>query len=474
MRARLFAFVLLIVGAALMAQTRRSAFGDDKGASTGRGKARYEKLDAGASASGGGAQPPSAGYQFEFAPYDGGGMGPGACDCSNVASAAGAAVTFTRAGNTTCLKHSWNQNIAAGDLVTCGANKPAIMPGGANGAGPNGILIERSGTSRVLRSEEIGNAVWIPTGVISAAPTVTTDFDVAPDGTTSAERVQFADCSTAASSSYLTQPITITTGVTSQSVFLRSVDGGVQYVSLCTYDSTALAGTCTKFAVDAGWSRPMRDTVTISNATAAWEIGCNNTPLVYTGASSTGAADLMVWGAHFETPPTNFGWNTSYIKTTGASQGRASTQASVSVTIPADGGQWYRSITEVKEAATLGAGPVLMNWYVDGTHQDTAYFPSGTFDIYWANGGASTYNTGLAPVFNASNSHAWFYDGSSKMYGCLNGSCVSHTFGALTAQTGTATLRIGSDFDYTLPADGVVKLVCFDNRGDAGLGSVCP
>src|SRR4029077_1644502 len=127
---------------------------------------------------------------FEFAPASGVGMGT-ACACTTPTGSKGETLTFARSSSATCLKTVGTapQTIANGDMVTCTTNQPRVMPG-ADGTNILGLLVEDARTNSALRSQQIENAAWTAANAVVAAPTITANAAVAPDGTTTAERVQ--------------------------------------------------------------------------------------------------------------------------------------------------------------------------------------------------------------------------------------------------------------------------------------------
>src|SRR5688500_13085954 len=107
-----------------------------------------------------------------------GGPSPGQECAGALTGTRGEALTFSRAGSGMCTKGD-------GTMVLLGNNVPRVQPGG--------LLMEAARTNLMVRSQEFDNAVWTKNATgAGVAPVVTANYAVAPDGTTSAERVQFS------------------------------------------------------------------------------------------------------------------------------------------------------------------------------------------------------------------------------------------------------------------------------------------
>jgi hypothetical protein len=296
---------------------------------------------------------------FEFAPASGAGMGA-ACACTTPTGAKGEALTFTRAGDATCSKQGLaTTGIANGDLVACTANQPRVESSG----GVLGLRVEGARTNETLRSQQIENAVWATTVAGVAAPTITADFAVAPDGTTTADRVQIPACPNAG---YDASGVNQTSGAiaspSSSSVYLKA-NSGTPSVSVCMYGITTGTRTCTQFALNTStWTRAVVPNVTNTGG-MNMEIACENRTGSYSGATNTGAADILVWGAQSEAGA----YATSYIPTVAASATRNAEAASLTMASSvgpsfclAASGQWPSSSVGAVALAQLGtAAPDL-------------------------------------------------------------------------------------------------------------------
>lgn len=262
---------------------------------------------------------------FEFAPPNGRGMGT-ACACTTPTGAKGETMTFTRTGDATCSKQGLaTTGIANGDLVVCTANQPRVESSG----GVLGLRVEGARTNETLRSSAIENVVWATTAAGIAAPTITADFAVAPDGTTTADRMQIPACPAVGNASGINQTSATIASPSSSSVYLKA-NAGTPSVSICMYGLASGTRACTQFALNTStWTRAVVPNVTNTGG-MNMEIACENRTGSYTGATDTGAADILVWGAQSEAGA----YATSYIPTVAAAVTRNVEDTSFSRSVP--------------------------------------------------------------------------------------------------------------------------------------------
>lgn len=166
-------------------------------------------------------------------------------------------------------------------------------------------LLEPARTNLLLRSEEFDNAAWVKTGTgTGVAPVVTANAGVAPDGTITADRVQFNAGVTAGNRSIIRQLVSATPGAVRHSFYVKSFDGSTQYIN--GHDG----GTDQEFTVGSEWVR-----IDFNSATATIFSGLE----VKSGTTTNNTADLLVWGAQLEIGS----YATSYIKTEASTVTRA-------------------------------------------------------------------------------------------------------------------------------------------------------
>jgi hypothetical protein len=406
--------------------------------------------------------------EFEFAPASGAGMGL-ACAGTTPTMPDGGTVTFpARAGNRTCMKGGEFSNIANGDLVILGANKYAIQPGG-DGTGPLGVSVWTSGKNWTPGSEAISGADWAVIGS-SSAPTITANHAVAPDGTTTAERVQ-APATGAGAFSFVFANAGCSVVVTTKSLscFFRgtSTSGTIDFAwgggtggwdhNGCSYVSTS-------------WARCR---LPLANAASASLFSFGN--MTAQAGLDRAAADFLVWGCQCEDAATVSPYMPTAI-------GGTATRAAESAP--------FASFTAAGGALSIQATPVAPYSFADDANVASAV--SLSFDVD---------NEVVVPTtgakvrcdFNIAGSHTYAmatknlldpapqsaascsYAGSSRT-ACLATECRS-TSGALALPTGAATIWLGGLQDGGV-SNMTVKNVCVDNSGTlcmvSGTGVTCP
>lgn len=263
--------------------------------------------------------------------------------------AKGEALTFTRTGTAMATKTATGglatTGIANGDLVLMPANQPRVE---YDSNGTLGLLVESARTNQALRSQEFNNASWAKFNVTVAVPTVTADYAVAPDGTTTAERVEIPAVTTA-QSSFIYQGGPASTAVASVwTVYVKgngtsgTVDvchqGGGSYVCTdCTYVSTSWTR-CTKATAS-----PTGTQVTIGNMGSS-----NSVP------TARSAQDILVWGGQGEYGA-GVTYATSYIPTTTGTATRNAETADFDLGASAPGGNsMSMAVTLTGKQATYG------------------------------------------------------------------------------------------------------------------------
>lgn len=386
---------------------------------------------------------------FEFAPSSGTGM-TAACACTTPTGAKGETLTFTRASSATCLKGATTTGIANGDMTTCTNDQPRVMPGDT-GTGANGLLVEGARTNSILRSQELDNAAWTAVGS-ATAPTVTANAAVAPDGTTTAERVQVAACPGGGSFSVVQQNYTGTAAAWAGTMFFKG-NGTSGNIALYYFDSTATAGTWVSCPfVSTGWSRCEVDR-TFANITHRLGFGCNNDTGVFPGSSNTGAVDVFAWGADSEAGALA----SSYIATTAAAVTRA-TEDTPYVTISAVSATTYSmaaTISTPKTAATTWA--VLTAAEGGAAPYRSVYNNAVSLLSESLNGTAVTSSKAGAGGLSVARVASY---ADTNQRGFLDG--VAFTSEPVGARTVAPTrVYLGGSFAAGYTLDAVIKRVCY-------------
>lgn len=138
---------------------------------------------------------------------------------------------------------------------------------------------------------------WAALNSVCTAITTTANYGVAPDGTTTAERLQIPACTAATSYNLLRNNFSVLAGMTC-AVWAKAVSGTPTF-----YLSGGATGSSPRAACSPTTSAWTQCTLDFSTTDSSFDFG-NNT---YLGVGIASAADVLVWGAWcgFGTPPTS-------------------------------------------------------------------------------------------------------------------------------------------------------------------------
>ncbi len=372
-----------------------------------------------------------------------------ACAGTAVTLVDGTSTTFTRASNGTCMKGGTLTGIANGDVVILSSNKPRVMYGGA-GTGVLGVLKEPASVNVVHYSEAFDNVYWAQYGGGAAAPSVTADAAVAPDGATTADRVQIA-ATTTGQYSIVYASAACAQGTASVSCFVRGVSGsGTTDIGVVVDAATYATAPCA--FVSTSWTRCTSENNTV--VTDGSLFFGNST--FENGGTARNASDVYLWGCQCEAQTRT----TSYIPTTSASASRAVEHLAASVTWPLSAtASMSAQVVTPSHIDTLDTAFMLSvnasNYFLDYTGSGPN---KADIDIATSVTSQSTVASWAASSLN------WVglkYDGT-KQYSCLNGTCASANQ-TLVLPSGSMTLSIGEDLSGggDQPA-AVIKNLCLD------------
>ena len=148
-------------------------------------------------------------------------------------------------------------------------------------------------------TEQFDDAAWDKTSQGSGAvPTITQNAGTAPDGTTTAERVQFSRTGTTVTDRSRLEQINIPAVASTNytfSIWLKSFGGANQTVTLLPNFGDGIP---TAVTVTSEWQRFTLTANTLAGVTATVVVG-----LGYV-ANAVTAADILIWGAQLETGST--------------------------------------------------------------------------------------------------------------------------------------------------------------------------
>jgi len=271
--------------------------------------------------------------------------------------------TFTRASD----KTYFDQN---GVLQTAGPNVPVFDYDPVTKKFRLSVNEQR--TNLLRYSEDFGSVVWAKAvGGTASAPVVTVNAGVAPDGTTTADRIQFAlnGGTSSGDRSDVTQNVTVPSlTTTSRLVYIKSNTS--QSYDL-VFGSNAPTSTTTKITVTPEWQR--FDLNHTANATSSnIYFGLRNAGGV-TGVSDS--ADVLVWGAQLEVGS----FPTPYIKTEATT---ATRNADVAVILGVDSSEWWDSNAgsfEVTARAKVGNTVLKVGAFEIISDSDTMKTYSGSY-----------------------------------------------------------------------------------------------
>lgn len=405
---------------------------------------------------------PPAALPFQFAVTGGAGM-RSECECVDVSGAQREVATFARTSTGTCVKVS-------GALVTCPAGAPRVQTVG----GLLGILIEIGSTNTALRSEELDDSTWAKTGVVVAAPVVTADQAVAPDGTTTADQIDIAATTINTNASILTQDFTADTGRWTATEWMKTSTGTATiYFGFWDGASSYKTQTC---SLTTTWARCKLSYQVLTAAT--WKVFAG-VDLRDAGQSAQVAKTVYAWGAQVEGNGANVNGSTSYIRTAGTTVtragesvsfanplsvllGSAPTQFCIRTTMIPNDSIWTTGQARYLVYSSSATGSTTKNtWYsrvmVTQGMESLVYNPATQPAGLWRNASESSGVHTFITTYNGT-----MQDGGIK----VDGSSIGTSFGGAgtgIVETQPANIWIGSDGTTSNRSNGTLANVVIDN-----------
>lgn len=289
-----------------------------------------------------------------------------------------------------------------------------------------GLLIEESRTNLCLRSEEFNNAIW--QGAVQT-PTISTDFAVSPNGTQTAERLQWTVVNGRLQQIFSPSVLTNYTF----SVWLKSNTGSNQIVELFLYFGSGGTNYGETKTVTPNWQR---FTVTASSTVVA-------AGAIFQIRSAQSTTDILAWGAQLETGS----FHTSYIPTTTTALTRSADVCSIT------GGDftgfWNQSAGTLVQV--FEASPNTNTTYVSASNGNIAansvHIDNDTGlmrSVYYSGSSiVATLNLGAVGTVGSVNKVATAYSVNDFAASRNGGSAVTDTSGALPI--GLSQMNIGTD-----------------------------
>lgn len=234
-------------------------------------------------------------------------------------------VTFTRTTNATNPATYINSN----GLITAATNNQPRFDYTLNTGGAcKGLLIEESRANLLSYSEQFDDAYWEKTTLGTAsAPVVTQNAGVAPDGTTTAEQIDFSCGNTVSDRSILRKVFTISnTTAYAGTVYIKAATAGD--VGKTVRFRTENVGPVVTVTLTSAWQR-VASNGTSTSTTCSWYVETR-------GTLTSQTASVLLWGAQFEAGA----FETSYIPTTSAALTRNADVATMTGTNFSD---WYNA-----------------------------------------------------------------------------------------------------------------------------------
>ena len=299
-----------------------------------------------------------------------------------------------------------------------------------------GVLAESEARTNLFTySSEFDNAAW----EIGASTTLTADYATAPDGTTTAYRLELP----ATSGTFFRGTVSIVSGQTYTLSFWVKATSGTSNFAIFDFGGGS-ENSSGQLTATSEWQR-FTQTFT-ATVTGGVFIGINNNPDTY-------ASDILVWGAQLEAAPTP----SSYIPTAGSTV----TRAAETFTIPAANLPYNSLAMSIQMNGRLSyadegsAGQVTYAQWEDDTNNritlslDTDSTATGEVNFTQVEGGtvdtvassATEYAPGILVPFNIASRH-----GATFINGAVDGV-------ALTANTTPTNLPDLSATDLDLAYD---------------------
>ena len=295
-----------------------------------------------------------------------------------------------------------------------------------------GLLLEESRTNIALYSQEFNNVYWSKTGGGNPGTSVTANQAVAPDGTTTADYIDYTTAIANSQNIERSYDATPAGKTYTASVWIKGTSG--QTINL-TLDGYGANGSAEQFTLNGNWQRfSITRTYPAGSPAAMFRFGTRN--LNHPSAGT--ATQIYAWGAQIE----EASFSTSYIPTTSSTVTRSADDASITGT---NFSSWFNtsSSTIFTEYKTNRSGWYVPLWSLNDNGNSNALWLQGYHNNQWnpyltglGNGSFST--TGGGPFSGHNKVAVSLETGSFQMVenGTINTSVASSNItGPFTAVT---------------------------------------
>jgi hypothetical protein len=288
-------------------------------------------------------------------------------------------------------------------------------------------------------------------------------FGVAPDGTTSADRVQIPGCSTGGSYSLVLQDYTGSVATWATSMFIKGTSGSGN-ILLISLDATLVSGLFVSCAYNSstwtwcgGPGAPL--TKAFANAASRVYLGCDNNSGAVVGTTDTGVADVLVWNVQAEAGA----FPTNPIATTSATVTRAIDANAINgASFPAAPFSVSAYMT-TEFPSGLGLNGAVLEGQVGSASGAGFFYIAGFLRLQTLNAGSQ--NISSTPTVVAGNTYrvgGVNSGGNSSLY--FGGALVAGpTAKNNTAAPWSGTTGIGYAPAAPFPANGIISRVCLDS-----------
>ena len=324
-----------------------------------------------------------------------------------------------------------------------------------------GLDIWNATTNVALRSEELTTANWTALGGGGpAAPTVTANLGLAPDGSLTAEKVDYPAVGGSGQYTLVFTTYNPSAGTYTWSFFIKGVSGsgtmtfwsnsaenGLKHTGTCPYTSTA-------------WTVCSATSTLLASTNTSWSVGLDTSPANPVAAASA-AQSVYLWGMQISAG----GARRPYVRTRGTTATSAidvytlpgvTLSATPSYAADVVMKEWRNSCNQyVLQFHNVGTTNTRLESYIESTTQKLR--------CNWWNGTSSTsvLSTGVVPVGTKARTLCK-YSGST-FSSCVDGVCNTSAT-VFTPASVFASTRLGSD---------VTNSGCTGNTLDGNISNIC-